>query len=109
VLLSVFYLTCVHRASTGYVAIHDDSVEGPLLGYLGGHKLVSNIKDAVEYTYTTNGFMTEITVAVSLLSTLCTFVHARGFKNSNTRMSVSTGLYGRDLGLGLKKYGLLYI
>jgi hypothetical protein len=75
VLLSVFCLICVYRTSTGYIAIHDDSVEGPLLGYLNSHKIVSNIKDAVEYTYTTNGFMTEITVAVSLFSRFQQVVH----------------------------------
>ena len=67
-LLCTFLLTsCGHRASTGYIAIHDDSVEGPLLGYLSNHKVVPSIEEAVEYTYTTNGFMAEIMVAVSLL------------------------------------------
>jgi len=76
------------QASTGYIAIHDDNVEGPLLGYLSNHKIVPNIKEAVEYTYTTNGFMAEIMVANS----------------TNIRMCVSTGLYGRDLGLGSKNF-----
>lgn len=76
------------QTSTGYIAIHDDGVEGPLLGYLSNHKIVQDIKEAVEYTYTMNGFTTEIMVANS----------------TNLHMCVSTGLYGRDLGLGLKNF-----
>jgi hypothetical protein len=97
----------VRRASTGYIAIHDDSVDGPRLGYLSSHKIVPDIKEAVEYMITTNGFMTEIMVAVSYARFLpvCTVVQVIETKNStNIRMCVSTGLYGRDLGLGSKKY-----
>jgi len=75
------------QASTGYIAVHHDDIDGPLLGYLSNHKIVPHKSVAVLYTYTTNGYVTEILVA-----------------NSNLRMCVSTGLYGQSLGLGLRNF-----
>ncbi|KAF8230315.1 hypothetical protein L208DRAFT_1378568 [Tricholoma matsutake] len=63
------------QTSTGYIAIHDDGVEGPLLGYLSNHKIVQDIKEAVEYTYTMNGFTTEIMVAVIIWAKNSTNLH----------------------------------
>ncbi|RDB27845.1 hypothetical protein Hypma_002132 [Hypsizygus marmoreus] len=80
------------KTSTGHITIHVDSVDGPRLGYLSNHKLVPYITNATEYRYTTTGDVTEI--------------HVVDGNDSKMRMCVSTGLYGKSLGLGLKNFHL---
>ncbi|KAF9459661.1 hypothetical protein BDZ94DRAFT_1324618 [Collybia nuda] len=76
-----------NQSSTGYIAVHEDNVAGPLLGYLNAHRLVQNTNEASAYKYKTTGSLMEI--------------HA---VNSDERMCVTTGLYGQALGLGKKNF-----
>lgn len=54
------------RSSTGYIAVHEDNVAGPLLGYLNAHRLVQKSTSALEYKYKTTSSMMEINAVVSL-------------------------------------------
>jgi len=90
--------------STGYIAIHHGTLDGHLLGYLHNHKIVPYKSEAVLYTYTTTGYVTEIMVAVSCSrAPLCCWFLNTLLKHTDLRMCVSTGFYGQSLGLGLKK------
>ncbi|KAF8069079.1 hypothetical protein FPV67DRAFT_1669110 [Lyophyllum atratum] len=38
------------QTSIGYIAIHENSITGSLLGYLSNHKLVPKIEEATKYS-----------------------------------------------------------
>ncbi|TFK32010.1 hypothetical protein BDQ12DRAFT_692600 [Crucibulum laeve] len=76
------------HSSTGHIAVYYGSLGGPLLGFLSQHKLTT-MENATQYTYNFAGSLMQINVA-----------------NSNQRMAVAAGLYGRTLGPGSKNFHL---
>lgn len=54
-------------ASRGYIGVHKESISGPLLGFLDGHRTVDTKENATLYAFIVNGPVMEIGVVVSLI------------------------------------------
>lgn len=76
-------------ASRGYIGVHKESISGPLLGFLDGHRTVDTKENATLYAFIVNGPVMEI-----------------GVVGTQQRLSVAAGPFGVDLSPYSKNFHL---